>query len=763
MRTILIVLILVAIGLQPMNGQTEPIEAVDYVNSYMGTARKGAPGLIPTVSKPFAMTNFTAQTRENKISRMPYEYEDESMMGFIATHQPNLWMGDYGYVSLLPQVGELKVQPKERAIPFSHDEETVSPYYYSVKTGLSEQTKIKTELAGGDKAAIFKFTFPESKDSRFIIQTININQDPDPDWNPQLNYQKYRSENLEAYVEINPEKSEITGYNEDRFSVKIGPDLPNFKGYFVIQFDKKFSDFGCWNTEGILENVTSQKGNVRLGAYINFKTTAGEVVKARIGTSFISVDQARKNLREEISAWDFDKLVKETKAIWQENLSRFTIEGGTEEQRTIFYTALYHTMLQPRSMTEDNKYYSGFDDKVHKGVSYTDYSLWDTFRALHPLLIISQPDKVGGMVQAMLQMYEQGGRLPMWPNPAETNVMIGTHADAVIADAYIKEVQDFDKELAYEAMWKNSFVPPEKDTERIYGDRDPWTSYEAQAGLTYYKSLGYIPSDKTAESVSRTIEYGVDNYALAQVAREMGKTTDFDQLMKMSKNYKNLYNSETGFMAPKLADGKWDTDTNEKWDIGAHGAFTEGGPWTYLFGAMHDVPGLVELLGGKEKFDERLDKNFEEDHYKHSNEPGHHFIYLYNYIGKPWKTQKLAHEQLRLNYKNEPAGMNGNDDNGQMSAWAVFNMLGIYPVTPASGIYAVGSPVFPKVTIQTKYKGKPHKVEIIAKNVSEKNFYIQKLMVDDKIINEPFITHEQLMTADKIIFEMADRPNFNFN
>jgi predicted alpha-1,2-mannosidase len=734
--------------------QTKVKTGLDYVNSFIGTARWGAAGLIPCVNVPFAMTNFTAQTRENLVSRMPYEYEDKTIMGFIATHQPNLWMGDYGYVSLMPQVGRLKVQPKDRHVAYDKAEEKATPYYYSVVAGNSNKSKIKTEIAGGNKAGIFKVTFPQSDSARFVIQTININEEPDPDWNPVLNYQKWRSDSLVAYVRIDKKKNEITGYNPDRFSVKIGPELPNFKGYFVISFDKAFAGFGCWNADSVFNGVADLHGKKRLGAFVNFKTKNGEVIKVKVGTSFISLEQARKNLDTEIPAWDFEKLVASTKKIWQEALKSFEVEGGTEDQKTIFYTALYHSMLQPRSMTEDGKYYSGFDDKIHKGIAYNDYSLWDTYRALHPLLIIAQPKRVSGMITSLLNMYEHGGWLPMWPNPAETNVMIGTHADAVIGDAFVKGIRDFNVKLAYEAMRKNSFVPPAGDTVRSYGDRHPWTANEAQAGLTYYKTVGYVPVDKTAESVSRTIEYGISNYVLAQVAKSLGEKKDYDTLMKMSRNYKNVYNKETGFMAPRLLNGQWHKDRNA--------GFTEGGPWTYRFGAMHDVAGMIELMGGKEEFVKQLDRNFAENHYRHDNEPGHHYVYLYNYAGQPWKTQKLLSEQLKANYKNQPNGMNGNDDCGQMSAWAVFGMLGFYPVTPASGLYAIGSPQLPKVTINTLYKGRPQRLQIIANNVSEKNIYIQKATLDGKNIDKPFLSHEQLMTGKKLVFEMGDQPNYNW-
>jgi predicted alpha-1,2-mannosidase len=409
-------------------------------------------------------------------------------------------------------------------------------------------------------------------------------------------------------------------------------------------------------------------------------------------------------------------------------------------------------------MDEYGKYYSAFDDKVHNGISYNDYSLWDTYRALHPLLLFTQPERVDPMITSMLQMYRQGGRLPMWPNPAETNIMIGTHADPVIADAYIKGFRGYNVNLAYEAMMKDAMVPPDNDTILRYADRDLWTGYEAQAGLTYFKKIGYVPVDKTAESVSRTIEYSVDDYAIAQVAKALGKANDYKQLMKLSKNYQNLYDAKTGFMLPRKLNGQWD-GKNEK---GHWEGFTEGDQWTYAFGAMHDAPGMIEMMGGKEKFATKLDSNFAFKHYRHDNEPGHHYIYLYDYCGQPWKTQELIRKHTSENFRNAPIGINGNEDCGQMAAWYIFGVMGFYPVAPASGEYAIGAPQFPELTLNYKVGGKSRTFHIIAKNISEENKYIQKLTLDGKALTKPFITHQQIVNGHKLIFEMSAKPNYNW-
>ncbi|MCW3110377.1 MAG: glycosyl hydrolase family 92, partial [Segetibacter sp.] len=398
-------------------------QEVDYVNPLIGTAATGfakgldGGGTMPSVGPPYGMTNFVAQTGESKMSRMNYFYEDSSVIGFLASHQPTVWMGDYGYVSVMPQIGDLKVLPKERALNYSHANEVSTPYYYSVLLNAGNQN-IKGEIAAASRSAIFQFTFPTSENAHLIIQGINLNPEL-TDW---ANDFTERIKKLKGYVKVDKAKNEITGYNPDRMSAQIGPNLPNFKGYFVIKFSKPFKSFGTWNGDKINASSTEQYGT-RMGAYISFATNDNEKVEVRIATSFISIEQARKNLAMELQGNDFNQLVQSTRNEWQKNLSRIKIKGVSEDQKSIFYTAMFHTMQFPREMSEYGKYYSGFDDKVHNGNSYTDYSLWDTYRALHPLLILTQPERVNPMITAMLQMYKEGGRLPMWPNPAETNIM----------------------------------------------------------------------------------------------------------------------------------------------------------------------------------------------------------------------------------------------------------------------------------------------------------------------------------------------------
>jgi predicted alpha-1,2-mannosidase len=742
------------------SAQKRPSTAeVEYVNTIIGTPYAGfaegleGGGTIPAVGLPYAMTNFLPQTGESKMGRTSYVYEDKKIMGFLASHQPTVWMGDYGYVSVMPQVGVLKTLPGDRALPFDHAGEITKPYYYSVVLDAGGGQKIKAEIAAASRAALFRFTFPASEKAHLIIQGINLNPEL-TDWSNDVSE---RIKKLKGYVHVDKEKNEITGYNPDRVSAQLGPELPAFKGYFVIQFDKPMAAYGTWDNQTVRPGSEEQYGT-RMGAYIDFSTRTGEKVQVRLSTSFISIEQARANLEKEVPGWNFEGLTGSTRDSWQHALSHIKLDGVTEEQKTIFYTAMFHTMQFPREMSEYGKYYSAFDDKIHDGVSYTDFSLWDTYRALHPLLIFTAPDRVNDMIRALLQMYEQGGRLPMWPNPAETNIMISTHADAVIADAYIKGFRGYNVDTAYAALLKDATVPPDRDSLLPYADRDKWTGFEARAGLTAFNTIGYVPFGRTAESVSRTIEYASDDYAVARMAQALGRTDDYRQLLAWSKNYKHLYDTVSGFFIPRKADGAF-LQINPKDKLGRQDGFTEGDQWTYLFGAMQDIPGMIQLMGGKERFAARLDENFEGMHYHHDNEPGHHYIYLYDYCGQPWKTQELVRKHVSFNYRARPLGINGNEDCGQMAAWYIFGVMGFYPVTPASGEYAIGAPQFPKLTLHYNVNGQAKTLTIIANQLSEKNKYVQQVTLDGKKIEHPFLSHADLTGGKMLVFTMGPEPN----
>ncbi len=722
-------------------------DAVEYINSFIGStgpSESDYGGTIPSVAPPFAMTQWCAMTRENYISQNPYNYKDSSLIGFIGTHQPAIWMGDYGFITILPSIGKVKIPAEARAMQYSHSDEEASPWHYSVVAQTETGKTVKTEMAATLRCALLHITFPTGEDNHVFVEASRKITD---------------EREFEGFIEILPESNEIIGYNSDRHSYMLGPDIPNFKGYFVLRFSKPFDRWGIWNEDHLYPEKSRQTGD-HLGGYVYFDTQEEKSVQVKIATSFISIEQARQNLKNEIPDWDFEKLIANNRASWKTYFDRAKVHGGTEDQKTVFYTALYRTLQYPRIFSEYGKYYSAFDDTIHKGVSYNDYSLWDTFRALHPWLTLVAPEHVNPMIQSLLQMYDEGGWMPKWPNPTYSNIMIGTHSDAVIADAFVKNFRGYDVNKAYQAVYKNAMTPPDHDTEMRWADREITKLYEGRGGLTWYKEKGFVPADKANESVSRTLEFAYNDFCVAQIAKGLGKNDDYDYFMKRSQNFRNVYNSETGFMSARNYDGSFLTDVGSHVDeveqIVEEG-ITEGGRWTYLFCAMQDIPGLISLFGGKDKFTNMLDLNFNEGHFQHRNEPGHHFIYLYNYAGNPSKTQEKIWEHTPINYKNAPDGLSGNDDCGQMSAWYIFSSMGFYPVCPGDGRYAIGSPLFPKITLQLPapyYKN----ITIIAEGVTEGKKYIKSLTMDGNPITTPFIKHDDLVSCNELLFEMSDVP-----
>ncbi len=729
-----------------LNEETE-VDTLKYINVFIGSTGSSESdygGTIPSVAPPFAMTQWCAMTRENYISRNPYNYKDSTLIGFIGTHQPAIWMGDYGFVSFLPSIGDVKIAATERALQYSHENEKASPYYYSVEAHTNNGENIKTEMAATLRSAIFNITFPSgTKNHIFVEASRKISNEKE----------------FNGWVKIVPESNEVIGYNSDRYSYMLGPDIPNFKGYFVMQFSKTFTTSGVWNGNEMYNEQLEEKAD-HLGAYVYFNTKKDESIQLKIATSFISIEQARENLKKEIPGWDFQSVVRQNRDDWKKYIDRVKVEGGTYDQKVCFYTAMFRTLQYPRIFSEYGKYYSAFDDKVHEGVSYNDYSMWDTFRAEHPWLTLVAPEHVEPMIESLLNMYDEGGWMPKWPNPTYSNIMIGTHADAVIADALVKNFRGYDLQKAYAAVYKDAMTPPENDTGTRWADREKTKLYEARGGLTWYKDKGYVPADKTAESVSRTLEFAYNDYCVAQIANVLGKNEDYAFFMKRSKNYKNIFNPQTGFMEAKDSKGNFLKEVTSRVDeveqVVEEG-ITEGGKWTYLFCAMQDVDGLISLMGGKNIFANMLDRNFNEGHYQHRNEPGHHFIYLYNYAGEPWKTQEKIWEQTPLNYRNAPNGLSGNDDCGQMSAWLTFSSIGFYPVCPGSGEYVVGSPMFSKteLNLPAPYN---KKIVIMAEGVDEGKKYIKSLKIDGRPILKPFIKHEDLVKCDEIVFEMAAIP-----
>ena len=714
-------------------GQGKANDLAAFANPLIGTKGIWFYGrTTPYVTPPFGMTHWTACTRNSRIRIPNYNYYDTHIIGFRASHKPAMWMGDYGFVTLKPTTGIVNEKSLHQKALFSHCSEISKPYYY--KVGMLEPgvKHIETEMTSTERCGILKFSFGKEQPPNVLVEASQL-----PDFN--------------GWIKIDTAKHEIVGWNSDRHSSKLGPPLPNFKGYFVIKFNQPFESWGVWNNDTLKKGELTQLANA-CGAWVSFAKNTRTVI-AKTGTSFISLVQARENLDKEIADANFEQVKEQAQKKWNEYLSRIEIDGANKNAKHIFYSAMYHALLFPRQFSEYGRYYSAFDDKIHNGVSYNDYSLWDTYRALHPLLILMAPEHVPGMVNSLIQMYEEGGYMPKWPNPTYTSIMIGTHADAVVADAIVKGVKGIDLQKAYNACMKDAMVPPAGDSLKRWADRAPWSDYEARAGLSWYIKLGYVPVDKTNESVANTLEGAYDDYCVAQVAKAAGHVADYDLLMKRSKNYVNVFNTATGFMAPKLANGSWGPNPKD--------GFTEGPKWTYLFAVQHDIPGLINLMG-KDLFIKRLNENFRGGRYFHGNEPGHHYTYLFNYVGMAWRTQWLVNFYRAIKYRNDPDGMDGDDDCGQMSAWYIFSSLGFYPVTPGSDEYAIGTPKFPKATIYVDPTNREKKFEVVAHHVSATNIYIQSATLNGKKLDKPFIHHSEIESGGQLIFEMGALPKKNW-
>jgi predicted alpha-1,2-mannosidase len=707
-------------------------DAASYVNPLLGTQRGpiGYGGTMPFVAAPFGMTDWTAQTRQNKISITSYNYDDTTISGFIGTHQPAIWMGDYGYVTLIPQVGSLRTTPKDRAMSFHHSSEKSQPDSYAVTLDPDTPNSIAAELTASERCALLRFRFPSHGTARVIVEASRPG--------------------IAGYAAFAPQTHEITGYNPHRMDADLGPmKLPNFKGYFVVQFQQAPRDEKTYG----MDDATAASSR---GAYAEF--TPGETVQVRVGTSFLSIDQARLNLQHEMPDWNFDAARQRLRSAWNAKLEHLQIEGATDLEKSRLYTAMYHTLLYPRQFSEDGHYYSAYDDKVHAGQSYTSFSIWDTFRAENSWLTLVAPERVDAMVTALLQDFKEGGWMPKWPNPSYTNIMIGTHADSLVAEAIRKGFHGFDRNVAWQAVYKDAMTPPDGDTTRRWLDREEHTPYEARGGLTYDKELGFIPTDKTDEASSRTLEDSYDDWCVAQVAKALGRARDYEFFLHRSLNDRHLYNPAIGLMNGKTSDGKWaplgglaDAPGNR-----SISGWTEGDAWVYTWSPLHDQAGLVQLMGGAEAYDAKLDQHFLGGHNIHKNEPSHHYPYLYDFGGEPWKTQAKVREIAAAEYGYDAGGLDGDDDCGQMSAWLLFTAMGFYPVNPASGDYMIGSPLYRSMSLKLA-NGRTFRV--IADNNSTANIYIQSATLNGKSLNIPVLTWEQIQSGATLHFVMGSKPS----
>ncbi|MDX2190797.1 MAG: GH92 family glycosyl hydrolase [Bacteroidota bacterium] len=725
----------------------------DKVNMMLGTWGSTG-GLVPGVTSPFGMTSFVPMTRYNRVGTNIYQYEDTTyLLGFRGTHQPTVWMGDYGYHTLWTGYGVPKVTAKDRRMRYSHKKEKASPYSYSTPIWEENkpENKIDITFTASSRCAYYQFNYAQSGSIYVGMESINTKY-------PAAFYRLKQTQlhddglgygyNVSAtgYAQYNPERNELSGYNTDIQSAIISPQLKNFKGYFVIQFNKKISAFGTWKDSTLYSGQSSIKGNL-CGAYVTFDIQKNEILECKVGTSFISVEQARQNLNKEIGNKSYETFELENKNKWNEALQRISIETKDKEKETMFYTFLFHSMQYPREMDEYGKFYSAAHDSILSGTNYTDFSLWDTFRAAHPLLCITSPERVSNMIKAMLTFYKGTGRLPIWPNPMETNIMIGSHSNSVIAEAYLKGFKDFDISLAYEAIRKDGSVPPPNDESNLWADRDPWTTPEGRGGLSHYLAKGYVASDITKEAPARTLEYAYDDYCIAQMALKLGKKQDYEQFMNQSMNFKNIFSPEFGFFMARRKDGTFSKDTLE--------GFTEGTYWNFAFWAPHAPEELVKLYGGKDAFAAKINRFYSKDgHKSHGNEQIHHYPYLYHYIDQPRKVQETVAKTIET-YKNTPWGI-GNEDCGQMGAWFVFNCLGLYPMNPCKNEYEIGTPIIDKAIIKGSVMNNTKDLIITVNRTDKNQIYIKEVRYNNIRVTGHTLPHDILIKGGKLEFVMMD-------
>ncbi|WP_106827797.1 GH92 family glycosyl hydrolase [Parabacteroides pacaensis] len=716
----------------------QEVPPVEDVNALIGTHsnRSFSHGnTYPAVTRPWGMNFWTPQTgimSDNWI----YTYHSDSIRGFRQTHLPSPWIGDYGTFSIMPVSGQLKVYDTQRAAAFSHALEKATPYYYSVQL---QDEEILAEMTATERCGLLRFSFNRDEDRFVVLDAFHQG----------------------ASVTIVPEENKIVGFCKNHTAGV--PD--NFANYFVIHFDCAFEAYGTWDAGAIYTGKKELAGKY-VGAYLCF-SRAVKTVNLKISSSFISTEQAIRNLQTEIGNKNFEEVKDETYAIWNNHLKKVEIEGGTEEQRKTFYSNFYRASLFPCKFYEYDSsgepvHYSPYDGKVHKGYMYTDNGVWDTFRSLHPWLSLMFPLVSREIIESLVNTYKEGGWFPSWTSPGYRNSMIGSHAVSLIADALQKGITGFDLGKAYEAALKDCYeAAPAK--------------YMGRYGYDEYNKKGYLPYPEYEQATAMSLEYAYDDYCIMQLARFMNRKEDINLFAARAKNYIHSYDASTGFMRPRKADGNWYEHFNGYlWG----GPFTEGNAWQYTWSVFHDVEGLIKLMGGNEAFTARLDsvfiaplnsplygRSFNEiaemhaagmGQYAHGNQPAQHILYLYNYAGQPWKTQHWVRKALDRLYNSTPSGYCGDEDNGQTSSWYLFSALGFYPVCPGSGQYVLGSPLFRSAKL-TLENGKTFVIK--APRNSASNVYVKSKELNGKKYNPLFINHKDIANGGKLQFEMSPHPS----
>lgn len=714
-----------------------------YVNPLMGTQSTfelSTGNTYPAIARPWGMNFWTPQTGKMG-DGWQYVYTANKIRGFKQTHQPSPWINDYGQFSIMPVVGRPEFNEDKRASWFSHKAEEVKPHYYKVY--LAEHDVV-AEMSPTERAALFRFTFPQNKHSYIVIDAFDKG----------------------SYVKILPAEKRIIGYT----TRNSGGVPQNFKNYFIIEFDKAFTYQATVKDSTLQENLLEQAAN-HAGAIIGFETHKGEQVNVRVASSFISFEQAAINMKE-LGGDSMEQLAAKGQEAWNEVLGKIEVEGGNLDQYRTFYSCLYRSLLFPRKFYEIDQagnpiHYSPYNGKVVPGYMYTDTGFWDTFRCLFPLLNLMYPSVNKEIQEGLICTYKESGFFPEWASPGHRGCMIGNNSASILVDAYMKGVKVQDVESLYKGLLHG--------TENVH----PEVSSTGRLGHEYYNKLGYVPYDvKINENAARTLEYAYNDWCIYQIAKELKRPKkELNLFAKRALNYKNVFDKESKLMRGRNADGTFQSPFSPlKWGD----AFTEGNSWHYSWSVFHDPQGLIDLMGGKKEFVNMLDSVFvvppvfddsyygqviheiremtvmNMGNYAHGNQPIQHMIYLYNYAGAPWKAQYHLREVMNKMYTPGPDGYCGDEDNGQTSAWYVFSALGFYPVCPGTDQYILGAPLFKKATLHLE-NGKS--LVINAPENSQQNIYIDTMLFNGTSYTKNYLQHGDLLNGGVIDYKMSEKPN----
>ncbi len=719
--------------------QNNQSNLVQYVNPIIGTQSSEVlsnGNTYPAVAHPWGMNFWTPQTESHE-SNWIYDYSSKSINGFRCTHQPSPWIGDYGAFSVMPQEGELIIDEEKRGLNYYHTSETSLPNFYEVDF---YEKKITAEMTATIRGAMMRFTFPASDSSWILLDAFPGG----------------------SFIKVIPRMQRIIGWCKNN----SGGTTKDFATYFVADFDKPFDSFTMWSND-TLKTLQREIEGDHTGIALKFNTFKNEQINVQIATSFISLPQSVTNLNREVSRFTFDQLKIKLNQTWNTELNKIVIEGASAAQREMFYSSLYRMLLFPRVFYEINEqgkmvHYSPFNGNIRPGYLFTDIGYWDTFRALFPFYTIMYPERNSNIMKGLLNSYKEGGWLPVWPSPGYRKVKIGSHSASLFADAFIKGIDDFDVDLAYQAMKKDAIVMAPH-----------WAP--GRDGIREYNNTGYVPYPDFKEATSKTLAYAYDDFCILQMAKKLEETDDISQFQDRPFNYRNVFDSTSNFMRGRKSDGTLYTPFDPiEWG----GPFIGGNAWHASWSVFHDVQGLVDLMGGDKKFIEKLDQVFttpsefkvgtygkvihemtemimaNKGQYAHGNPAIQHMPYLYNYTSQPWKSQYWVRRIMDDLYNPTPDGYCGDENNGQMSAWYVMSALGFYPVTPGHPSYALGSPLFKKVTISL-YNGNTLVIE--APENSDENVFVEKVELNGDRYNNNWISHDDIMNGGKLLFYMDNK------